>query len=110
MAEKSYGELVLERIAQLDKEFLESQRKIEITTDEGTGRLRPEDYESYRIMMLGDPNDPSKPGLYPAKWLQMPDGTITFESPAIVLLRDYPERILNHGDVWPDIKKALGVE
>ena len=100
VAEKSYGELVLERIAQLDKDFLESQREIEVTTDVGTGRLRPEDYESYRVWLLGQ---------YPERWLQKPDGTLTFESPAIMLLRDYPERIVNHHDVWPDIKKALGV-
>ena len=101
MSEKSYGEMVLDRIEQLDEEFLKSQREIEVTTDEGTGHLRPQDYESYKLWLIQQ---------YPPRFLQLPDGTLTYDSPAIMLLRDFPKRILNHDDVWPDIKKALGVK
>lgn len=92
--------MVLERMEQLDEEFLANQRDMQIGTEEGTGRLKEEDYESYKAWLLGQ---------YPPRWLKLPDGTITFDSPAVMLLRDYPHRVLNHDKVWPEIKKALGV-
>ena len=99
MAEKSFGEQVLERMEQIDAEYMESMREVEVTTVEGTGRLKPADYESYKAWFLMQ---------YPPRYLQMPDA-IVFDSPAVVLLRDYPERIANRAGIWPDIKKALGI-
>lgn len=101
MPEKSYGELVLDRVEQIDREYMETQRAMQITTDEGTKRLRPEDFDAYKAWFLGK---------YPPRLLKMPDGTIVFESPAVMVLRDYPELIVNRDEVWLEIKKALGVE